>query len=271
MNRQSGLGFLGSGNMAEAIMRSVLKSGLFSASQIIASDVSRERRAVFQKLGSVTTESNAEVCEKADTIICGVKPQALFAVLKDIQGSCAPEHLFILLAAGIDTESVEKHLKGVPVIKVMPNLPMLVGSGACALSKGSHADDSHMERAKHIIQTGGIAVELNENMMDIVTALSGSGPAYFLYIVETLLKAAGDEGLNRDIAEKLLFQTVKGTADMLLQTGSSPEKLRQMITVPEGTTEAAFKYFDKNDLGGTLREGFKEAVERSKQLRHKDS
>ena len=257
--------------MAEAILRSVVKAGLFPSSQIIASDINPDRISVFEKLGVLTTSSNTEVCDKADILICAVKPQNIFTVLKEIYEHCTPEHLVISIAAGIDTETIEHYLGNVPVIRVMPNTPMLMGSGACALSKGSHAEDSHMEQAKKILESGGITVEVNENMMDIVTALSGSGPAYFFYMVETLLKAAGDEGLNRDIAEKLLFQTVKGSADMLLKAEASPEKLRQMVTSPGGTTEAAIKCFEKNDLSGTLREGFKEAVERSRQLRQKDS
>lgn len=270
-NKKNILGFLGSGNIAEAILRSVLKAGTYMSSQIIASDISAERRSVFEKLGASVTESNTEVCDKADLLICALKPQDISTVLKEVYEHCRKEQLFISVAAGVSTESVEYYLEDIPVVRVMPNTPLLVGSGACALSRGTHSDENHVKLVKDILETGGIAVEINENMMDIVTALSGSGPAYFFYIVEAFIRAAGDEGLNRDIAETLLFQTIKGSADMLLETDLSPEKLRRMVTSPGGTTEAAIKYFEKNDLCGTLKEGFQEAVERSKQLRHKDS
>ncbi|MFC1582979.1 pyrroline-5-carboxylate reductase family protein, partial [Planctomycetota bacterium] len=116
----------------------------------------------------------------------------------------------------------------------------------------------------------GLAVQVNEDMMDAVTALSGSGPAYFFFFVEILLKAAGDAGLNRDVAERLLFQTVSGAAEMLIKSGHSPERLREMVTSPGGTTEAALKCFQKHDLAGTISEGFREAVQQSKRLRQKD-
>jgi len=271
MNSSMRLGFLGSGNMAEAICRSVLRAGRMEPHRIIASDPKPERRGCFEKLGTRTTPDNREVCREAPVVVCAVKPQDIFAVLAEVRDVCTSEHLFVSIAAGVETKAIEEYLADVPVVRVMPNTPLLVGTGACALARGSRAGDDHVEAVREIFGTGGVTVEVGEEMMDAVTALSGSGPAYFFYLVESLLKAAGEAGLTRDVAETLLFQTVRGVAEMLFKSGMSPERLRRMVTSPGGTTEAALKYFEKNDLSGTVQEGFKKAVERSRQLCRRNS
>jgi pyrroline-5-carboxylate reductase len=271
MEENKRLGLIGSGNMAEAMCKGVLKASLFSHDRIIASDNDKKRRDVFAKLGVHTTSDNKEILEKADIIVFAVKPQDIFEVLEEIKELCRKNHLFISIAAGIETKTIENLLGTVPVVRVMPTTPMLVGKGACALSSGKYAVNGHLDLADEIFSTAGITVQVKENRMDAVTALSGTGLASFFYFVEMLLKAAGEAGLNRDIAEKLLFQTATGAAVMVNESGKSPEKLRQMVTSPGGTTEAAIKCFEKNDLGGTLKEGFRQTVERSKQLRQKEA
>jgi len=270
MDGYSALGFIGSGNMAEALCKGIQHAALFSNETLIACDINSERRDVFSAMNVPVTDDNQTVLSKGGIIILAVKPQYMLEVLEPLKDSFTDDMLVISIAAGITTEQIEAYTGSTPVIRAMPNTPMLLGTGATALAPGTHATEEHVTAATTVMETGGVVVSIDEEMMDVVTALSGSGPAYFFYIVECLLKAAGEAGLDRAVAETLLFQTVKGAGEMILNAGLSPEKLRDMVTSPGGTTEAAIKSFIKDDLAGTIAGGFDQAIQRGRQLRTKD-
>lgn len=271
MSEQCTLGFIGSGNMAEAIARGFLARHMLTAERMSASDVSPVRRALFSGLGITAMDANRAVLERSDIIILAVKPQVIAAVLEDLRGSFQPRHLVISIAAGIATATIEVFTGSLPVIRVMPNTPILVGRGASALCRGRYAGADHAATARRLFETGGIAVEVNEAAMDAVTALSGSGPAYFFYMAEHLLAAAAAAGLPREVAEPLLFETAAGAAEMLKRSGASPARLREMVTSPGGTTEAALRYFDAHNMSGALAGGFRAAADRAAQLQKKDA
>jgi pyrroline-5-carboxylate reductase len=266
MTHERKLGFIGSGNMAEALCRGVLDKGLYSAERITASDISQERRDIFSGFGAVSTDSNNECVRNADIIILAVKPQNMNDVLSGISDDLSGSKSLISIAAGISLSAIEVYSGSASVIRVMPNTPFLLGCGATAVAAGTHAGDRDLAEAREIFETGSIVVEVEEKDMNAVTALSGSGPAYFFYMAELLLQEAVSSGLSAERAERLLFKTMEGASKMLAGSGYSPARLREMVTSPGGTTEAALKAFKESGLPESVRSGFAAAVKRSREL-----
>ena len=264
------LGIIGAGNMAEAIVRGVLRAGLFRPDQVIAADVSPQRRELFSgELGVRTTEGNPEVARQARTVLLSVKPQQMQQALGGIGEALGPDALVISIAAGIGTAFIERHLGGGKpwrVVRTMPNTPMLVGEGMTALAKGAHATPADLAAARGIFESAGAVVEVGEDQIDAVTALSGSGPAYFFYLVEQMIAAGTALGMTAADATRLAVQTAVGAGKMLAATGEAPEELRRRVTSPGGTTQAAISHMEAGGCGQVIRDAIHAAARRSREL-----
>jgi len=267
--RDHHIGFIGAGNMAEAIVRGLLSADAVPAASICVSDVRKERLSAFSALGVIAFSDNKRVADEVDILVLSVKPQVMSDILAELKSSIDPQTLVISIAAGVRTSAIEAKLQsGVRVIRVMPNTPLLVGKGVSALVAGRKASGDDLELASEIFSSSGEVLLLkDESMMDAVTAVSGSGPAYVFYLAEAMLKAAKDEGLPDDIAQKLVRFTVRGAGEMLTAAGaSSPSDLRRQVTSPNGTTEAAVKLMDSAAVFDTLVRAVRRAAERSREL-----
>jgi len=264
------IGFIGSGNMAEALIKGVLTAKVCKAEQIFISDIRGERLAELADRFEVQpVESNAELAGKVDTLILSVKPQNMAGVLEEIKGSVAGDTLIISIAAGIKTAKIAKVLGDRPIIRVMPNTPALVGQGAAGLFATDTAAKK-LQTAVKLFSDVGIAVVVdNEDLIDVVTAVSGSGPAYYFLLAEEMIKAATDLGLTADIAKKLVLQTAKGADALALaasEKGETVSSLREKVTSPGGTTEAALGVLNEGQFGSLLQKAVKAACDRSRQL-----
>ena len=234
---ESKVGFIGAGLMAEALMDGMLASGAASKENVYASDPSEERRELFaQKIGSNVFSSNISLVEAVDVVVLSVKPQVLPAVAEEIAGSVGPGHLVITIAPGITLSWLAGKLGTERLVRVMPNTPALVRQGASAyfLGKGASAEDAAL--VEQMLSSVGLCVQVEEKLMDAVTGLSGSGPAYIYMVVEALSDGGVKMGLPRRVAMRLAAQTVLGAAKMVLETGKHPGELKDQVTTPGGTT-----------------------------------
>lgn len=268
MGIQKGIGFIGGGQMAEALIKGLLSSGFVSNEKISASDPADGRREHLTKTyGIRVTGENKEVVLTSDVLVLAVKPQAVSRVLEDIGEYVTVDHLVMSIAAGIPIRLLQD---GLPhdsrVVRVMPNTPALVGYGAAALSAGSFARDEDLLLAKEIMGAVGTATVLSEHLMDAVTGLSGSGPAYVFAFIEGLIDAGVREGLPRAVAAELVLQTVIGSAVMCNETGKHPSELAAMVTSPGGTTIEGLYMLERGGLKGALMDAVRAATRRSKEL-----
>lgn len=262
------LGFIGAGQMAEALIKGILAKGLLNPSQIVASEPSAQRRNDLQeRLGIGLFEDNRLVVEMANVLVLAIKPQVMMNVLTDIGPSLTHKHLLISIAAGVTTQFIESLLPdGTRVVRVMPNTPALVQAGASALCSGRHASLQDLNAAKSIFDAIGKAVVLPEELLNAVTGLSGSGPAYVFTFIQALIDAGVREGLSRDVATMLSVQTVFGSALMCLETGRSPAELTAMVTSPGGTTIEGLYALEKRGFRATIMDAVRTATERSYSL-----
>lgn len=262
------LAFIGAGNMAEALCRGIISSGLMHPENIIASDISEARRNLFEKeLGARTTSDNRSAVAGADIVLLSVKPQIMDAVLAGIGDLLTPDRLIISIAAGIKSERIEKEAQiGCRVVRAMPNTPLLVGCGMTALCVGSNASPKDLETAESLFRCAGKIARVEESQIDAVTAVSGSGPAYFFYMAEAIIEAGIAEGLEPDIAAMLTAQTMLGAGKLLAELKESPAELRRKVTSPNGTTEAAVKILDDAEVAGAITRAARRAAERSREL-----
>lgn len=262
------LAFVGCGNMGEALIKGLLGKGFIRSQDMIAADASRQRLAHLQKTYSVeVTTDNREAISRGDVILLAVKPQIMEGVLQEIASDIDTSKLLISIAAGVSIEYIESFFKkGVRLIRVMPNTPALVQEGASALSAGKKAKKEDMETAREIFEAVGKAVVVDEKLMDAVTGLSGSGPAYIFTILEALVDAGVKTGLPRQVSFDLALQTMLGSVKMVIETGEHPAKLKDMVTSPGGTTIAGLHVFEKEGLRGTLMNAVETATNRSREL-----
>ena len=262
------LGFIGAGAMAEAIARAVLNAGRFPADAILAADINEERRALFRdEIGVNVTHAAIDVARDCDIIVLAVKPQQLPDVLSAIGPVVRPDQLIISIAAGAPLRRIEDACSAqARVIRVMPNTPMLVGQGMSALCRGRFATAEDLQTAADLCGCAGDTVIVEEKDMDAVTAVSGSGPAYFFYLVEKMVEAGVAEGLDPDIADKLARQTALGAARLLTASDESPAELRRRVTSPGGTTEAAMRLLTERGGGDAWLAAIRGAAERSREL-----
>ncbi len=262
------IGVIGGGAMGEALVTGMLRAGLVPSSALYVSDVSTGRLEYLKKKLSVNiTTENTVVFKEASIIIMAVKPQVIAPLLQEIAPEVRPEQTIISIAAGITTDFVESHLGGpIPVVRVMPNTPCLVGEGASAVSAGKYAGKKNVEKALAILTAAGKAVEVPESLLDCVTGLSGSAPAYMYMILEGFIDGAVRLGLPRDTAKVLITQTMLGAAKMVLETGEHPGKLKDMVTTPGGTTIAGLFALEEGSLRALLMKAVEAATRRSREL-----
>jgi pyrroline-5-carboxylate reductase len=262
------IGFLGAGKMATALARGFIQARLVTAKQIMASDPSSAACDSFaREVEASTTASNLEVARFAQVLILAVKPDHVNAALVEVREHVTEKHLLISIAAGVPLARLESGLRaGARVIRVMPNTPALVGASATAFALGKSASPADGELVQRLFSAVGTAFPLKENLLDAVTGLSGSGPAYVYLFIEGLSDGGVAAGLPRDIATKLAAQTVLGSGKMVLETGLHPGALKDMVTSPGGTTIEGLHELEKGKLRGALISAVRAATERSKKL-----
>lgn len=268
--RMKTIGFIGAGNMAEAVISGIIKSGIISKN-IFISDVNKKRlNYIYKKYKVNRCRSNQDAVKYSDIIFLAVKPHQIEKVLKETAFSLRSifngNKLFISVAAGIKTSKIEKYLKKVSVVRVMPNTPALFGEGAIAVAAGRYAKKTDMQFAKKLLSSCGIVIDVIEKDMDAVTAVSGSGPAYIFYIAEVMRETAEKLGMQKDVAKKLVNQTLLGASKMLILSDDEPVILRQKVTSKGGTTEAAFKVLNKKKFCEIFEQAIISAMKKSKEL-----
>jgi pyrroline-5-carboxylate reductase len=260
------VGFLGAGNMGEALIKGLLAAKLVPAQAIFATDVRPERlKELDRQYGIQVSSDNAELVKRADIVILAVKPQIMDAVATEIAPAVTRGKLLISIAAGVATDKIRARLpRDARLIRVMPNTPALVLEGATAIAKADGLEPGDLDVAREIFGAVGRVVVLGEEMIDAVTGLSGSGPAYVAIVIESLADGGVRMGLDRATAMTLATQTVLGAAKLLLETGLHPGALKDMVSSPGGTTIAGIAALEE----GGLRTTFIKAVERATQRSH---
>lgn len=262
------IGFLGAGKMATALARGFIRAGLVSSKQVFASDPVPAARAAFGKeTGARILNDNRQVTRLASVLILATKPDQTVAVLEEIAKEFTARHLLISIAAGVPTVKLESALPaGGRVIRVMPNTPALLGASASGFALGRSAAGSDAALTLRLFSAVGVAFPLKESLLDAVTGLSGSGPAYVYQFIEALSDGGVASGLPRDVATKLAAQTVLGAAKMVLETGQHPGTLKDMVTSPGGTTIEGLHELEKGKLRGTVISAVRAATEKSRKL-----
>ncbi len=265
------IAFIGAGNMGEALIRGILARDLFSPENILAADPDEKRRALIgRELGIGVTDSNRAAIEFAGIVLLAVKPQILDSVAAEISPLLTERHLLISILAGITTKRLEDRLGGkIPVVRVMPNTPSLVGAGIAAICAGRYAGPGALDSAEEILQAAGTVIRLPEELIDAVTAVSGSGPAYLFLFTEALARAGRKMGLSPEQADVLARKTVAGAGKLLEESGRSPEDLRRNVTSPGGTTEAAIRTFNRLGFDEVVEKAVEAAYRRAKELGNK--
>jgi pyrroline-5-carboxylate reductase len=262
------IAFLGTGNMAEAIIKGLLRAGTARPEGIIATGRRAERREEIKKAyGIRTTQDNLAAAREAEIIVLSVKPQAMDKLVVQVAPALDHRKLIISVAAGVPIAALERRLgAGARIIRTMPNTPSLVGAGACALSRGEHASEEDLAVASRIFQSVGTTTVVDENLLDAVTGLSGSGPAYIFLIIEALSDAGVKVGLPRYTALKLAAQTVLGSAQLLIETNAHPGQLKDQVTSPGGTAIAGLHTLEAGGLRTTLINAVEAATRRAREL-----
>ncbi len=267
-NERIRVGFLGAGRMTTALAKGLVAAGFTSADAILASDPLAAGRDSFAKTsGCRSTASNLDVVRGADVLVLAVKPGHIAEVLAEISGDVQSRHLVISIAAGVPLRTMSAALGSqARLARVMPNTPCLVGAGASAYALGGGATAGDGTLVSRLLSTVGIAVELPEPMLDAVTGLSGSGPAYVYQVIEALSDGGVLMGLPRDVATRLASQTVLGAAQMVIQTGDAPAVLKDAVASPGGTTIAGLHALETGGLRAALMNAVQAATLRSREL-----
>ena len=274
------IGFIGSGNMGEAIIGAVLKADLFAPDQIVASDISIDRLAMMKKTYGIRTDTdNSEVFKSSDIIVLSIKPQKLTEVLEDllsrIDDPLLSHKLIISIMAGIRIDRLESFLyaklddtgrKNMPIIRVMPNTPALVLSGMSGMSGNIHCTSDDRGKARMILGAMGKVLEFEEFQLDAVTAMSGSGPAYFFYFIQAMAQGGIQLGLDPEVAVQLTVETAKGAANLISEQGETPDELIRKVASPGGTTQAALDVFKSKNVKNSIIDGILAAAKRSVEL-----
>jgi len=264
------LGILGSGNMAEAIARGVLSRQLFTPDQLIAADPIQARRDLFSReLQVKTTTDNAEVARQSKVLLLSTKPYQINDALAPLGAAMSDATLIISIAAGITSQTIARALgpgKNWRIIRTMPNTPMLVGEGIVGVARGQGATAQDLAAARRIFESAAEVVEVTEDQIDAVTALSGSGPAYFYYLVEAMIRAGIEMGLSPETSKRLAIKTAVGSGKLLSTSTDSPQELRKKVTTPGGTTHAAISHMESKAFDQIVVDALKQAQKRGKEL-----
>ena len=267
--KQQTIGLIGSGRMATALARGCVQSGLVAAAEVLAADPHQQARQTFaeQVPGAELADDNRQVLAAADLVILAVKPQVMPEVLRQIAEHVEDHHVLVSIAAGIPLKKIATVLPaGTRLVRVMPNTPCLVGLGASCYSLGPTATAEDGKRVQQILESVGRAFSVDEKMLDAVTGLSGSGPAFAYTMIEALAAGGVGEGLSHELAGQLAAQTVRGAAEMVLTTGKSPAELRNQVTSPGGTTLAGLEALEQQQGAAAFRAAVQAATRRSIEL-----
>jgi pyrroline-5-carboxylate reductase len=264
------IGFIGAGNMAEALIKGVIKPKLYSPENVFVSDIRADRlKFLSEKYRVIACEENSELAEKVQTVVLSIKSQNMTDALESIKDVVDNEKLIISIAAGIKVANIAEVLGDIAIVRVMPNTPALIGQGAGALFANERAKPM-LKKAVVILSAVGKAVIVDdEDLIDAVTALSGSGPAYYFLLMEEMIKTGVRLGLPEDVAKDLVLQTAKGAGLLAVEAdrnGESPAVLRQKVTSPGGTTEAALRVFKEGKISELISAAINRAYERSREL-----
>ncbi len=262
------IGFIGSGNMASAMMGGILKANLVSSNQVICSDPSRAKLEDLQsRYGVSITTNNCEVANKADILVLSVKPQFYPEVIREIKTTVNDNTIIVVIAAGQKIETIKKLFeKDVKVVRAMPNTPALVGEGMAALSPCPMVLPEELDLICNIFNSFGKCEVIAENLMDVVTGVSGSSPAFIFMIIEAMADGAVLEGMPREKAYTFAAQAVLGSAKMVLETGKHPAQLKDMVCSPGGTTIAGVSILEENGVRASLIKAIETATKKSKDL-----
>lgn len=262
------IGIIGAGVMGRALSHGLINAGVADPESLLVSDIHEAHlRQIHGSAGVRTTHTNADVAHESDVILLCVKPQTLPRVLEDIGAVMKPEQLLISIVAGARIEVIESAMQAeIPVIRAMPNTAAQVNRGACAYCRGTHALDEHAALTEEVFRSVGTAIEVEERMMDAVTALSGSGPAYVFLLIEAMVDGGVKVGLPRDLAHQLAAQTVLGAATMVIETGRHPAELKDMVATPSGTTINALAALEHAGFRAALIDAVERAATRSAEL-----
>ena len=261
------LGVIGAGNMAEAILRGVIKSNWLHRDAIVAYDpvIAREQTLAIE-LGILCARDNT-MTGSCPHVLIAVKPNVVGEVLDEIRPVIREDATIISIAAGITTAFIDERLEGRgQIVRVMPNTPMLVGAGMSAIAAGPRATNEDVHWTQRLFAASGLTVVMKEELMDAVTGLSGSGPAYLFYLIEAMTAAGVAEGIDPEVAEMLATRTCIGAGQLLAQTRKSPQELRRQVTTPGGTTQRAIEAMDAAGVQETLVKAIRSAAERSREL-----
>jgi pyrroline-5-carboxylate reductase len=257
---------LGAGKIGESLLSGLLAAGR-SPGDLLFTERYPDRAAELEETYGVRAVDTATAAAEADVLVVSVKPQDIDPLLAELKDLIDPDTLVVSLCAGLPTSLYERRLpEGVPVVRVMPNTPMLVGEAMSAVSAGRFATDSHLELTEELLGSVGKVVRVPESQQDAVTALSGSGPAYFFYLVEAMIDAGILLGLPRPMVTQLITQSAVGAATMLRDSGDHPVLLREAVTSPGGTTIMAIRELERHGVRAALLAAIEAARERSREL-----
>ena len=260
--------FIGAGNMAEAIFAGIVKQQVVAASDVCATDISEERlQYLSKKYGVGTSRDNPSAVAEADVVVLAVKPQIFPSVWPEILDALRPEALVVSVMAGIPSATIADG-KPIRVVRVMPNTPALIGRGAAGIAAGEFATDEDLELARELMEAVGMAVVVEEDQLHVVTAVSGSAPAYVFYLLENMLAAADQMGLDKGIARELALATVMGAAELMKESGEEAEALRNKVTSKGGTTAAALNTMIDRGVGESVIAAMQACAARSRELAH---
>lgn len=262
------IGIIGCGNMGEALIKGLAQVSRKAKSLLIVSDADRiKSERMRRKYKVAVAENNESLADSSDIIILAVKPKDFDEAVGSIKSSLSRKKLLISIAAGVTTRQIEGLLSGdIPVIRVMPNMAAVIGESVSSISAGHFAAKAHIRTAKDIFSSLGDIVEIKEDLVDAITAISGSGPAYFFYLVESLIEAAEGIGLTKETARSIVLKTLVGSGKLLEALKSEPSDLRARVTSKGGTTEAALKVFESRNFKDIVKEAAIAACNRSKAL-----
>ena len=265
---QYAVGVIGVGNMGAALVRGIFDQGEMSPQSVIVCDLDKDLvRRICDDMGVVDGTEATHVAGSADLVILAAKPQNLPSLLREISPSLNANQTIMSIAAGVTTQSIEESLGGKPpVIRVMPNLPALVGEGISVMCGGSHATESDFERVEAVLSAVGVCLKAPEEMMDPVTALSGTGPAYVFHTMEAMIQSGIEMGMSSEMAERLVLHTVFGAAMLAMESDLDPTSLREAVTSRGGTTDAAISHLEENGYTRLVVEAILDAMDRSGEL-----
>ncbi len=264
---QTTLGFIGAGNMATAIVNGIVSSGVLPPAQIAVFDVNTEQCAYFAQMGVQVADTAEQLVQDCQVITLAVKPQNFQEVLTQIKTQATPQKLFISIAAGISTDYIRSTLQcNCPVIRTMPNTPLLLGQGATAMCRSEGVTDEMFARAEGFFSCCGTVAELPEAQMNAVISVNGSSLAYFYLFAKAMLQSAVEQGITKETALPLIAQTLIGSAGMLVYSGKTPQELIDMVSSKGGTTLAALEVFYQDGLEDTIAQAMRACTKRAEEL-----